>query len=148
MTNTITMHPTLNASILARRKLFAAVALAVATLSGCAFLAPATPEAEVTARAQQRWKALIASDWSAAHAFLTPAFRTTMPVERYRERFVGVPRWKKVTVQSARCESEKCTVVVRIEAEYGARTGLETLSTEMPETWLKESGQWYFYEAM
>ena len=148
MTNTITMHPTLNASTLARRKLLAAVALAAATLSGCALLAPSTPEAEVTARAQQRWKALIASDWSAAHAFLTPAFRTTMPVERYRERFVGVPRWKKVTVQSARCESEKCTVVVRIEAEYGARKGLETLSTEMPETWLHENGQWYFYEAM
>ncbi len=127
-------------------KALTAAALALA-LTGCAALAPATPEAAVTSRAQQRWNALMANDWAGAHAFLTPAFRSTMPVDRYKERFVGVPKWKNVTVKSANCEPEKCTVVVRIEAEYGARAGMQTLSTELPETWLKEDGQWYKYES-
>ena len=128
-------------------RLTAALA-AGALLAGCAALQPATPEQAVTARADQRWKALMAADWAKAHTFLTPAFRTTMQAERYRERFVGVPRWKNVTVQSAKCEPEKCTVIVRIEAQYGGRTGMETLSTDMPETWLQEDGQWYKYESM
>ena len=134
----------LSSSTLRRTAALAAAAL----LAGCAAFQPATPEEAVSARADQRWKALMAADWAKAHTFLTPAFRATMPVERYRERFVGVPRWTNVTVRSAKCESEKCTVVVRIEAQYGGRSGMRTLSTEMPETWLREDGQWYKYESM
>lgn len=134
-------------SPITRMKL-AAAALSVLTLAGCAALAPATSETQVTARAEQRWKALMASDWKTVHSFLTPAFGATMPAERYRERFVGVPRWKNVSVRSAKCEGEKCTVVVRIESEYGARSGMQTLSTDAPETWIKEDGQWYKYENM
>ncbi len=121
--------------------------MSLALLTGCAALAPATPEAAVMSRAEQRWKALMANDWASVHTFLTPAFRATMPADRYKERFIGVPKWKNVTVKSANCEPEKCTVVVRIEAEYGARAGMQTLSTDVPETWLKEDGQWYKYES-
>jgi len=129
-------------------KTLATCALSLVVLTGCAALAPATPETAVMSRAQQRWKALVANDWVGVHAFLTPAFRATMPADRYKERFIGVPKWKNVTIKSANCEPEKCTVVVRIEAEYGARTGMQTLSTDVPETWLKEDGQWYKYESM
>lgn len=133
----------------ALRKLLTASAVVMGVLlTGCAALQPASPEEAVTKRADQRWKALMAADWAKAYSFLTPAFRSTMSVERYRERFVGVPRWTNVTVKSAKCEPEKCTVVVRIEAEYGARSGIQTLSTDVPETWLQEDGTWYKYEAM
>jgi len=141
------MQALTTANTFARRKLLAAAALAVTALSGCAALTPATPEATVTARAEQRWKALMASDWTAVHTFLTPAFRATMPADRYKERFVGVPRWKNATVKSVKCEADTCTVNVRIEAEYGGRGGLQTLGTDVPETWLKEDGQWYKFEA-
>ncbi len=142
------MYKLSKSNVAARRQLFAVAAFAVAILSGCATVAPNAPEAAVTARAQQRWTALMASDWTAAHAFLTPAFRTTMPVERYKERFVGVPRWKSATVKSVKCEADTCTAVVRIEAEYGGRGGLQGLGTDVPETWLKEDGQWYKFEPM
>ena len=148
MTNAPLNMTVLSQSPCTTRKFLAASALALVALTGCAALAPATPEATVTARAQQRWKSLMASDWSAAHAFLTPAFRSTMPVDRYKERFVGAPKWKNVTVKSATCKLETCTVVVRIEALVGVRSGMTTLSTDMPETWLQENGQWYKYENM
>ena len=124
------------------------LALSALALSGCAAFAPATPEQQVHQRATERWKALKASQWDKAYAFVTPSFRATMTEERYRERFVGVPKWKNAEVRSVKCEPEKCIAVVRIEALYGARAGLETLSTDVPETWLQEEGQWYKYEAM
>ncbi|MBP6652376.1 MAG: hypothetical protein KA181_08115, partial [Xylophilus sp.] len=70
------------------------LALSALALSGCAAFAPATPEQQVHQRATERWKALKASQWDKAYAFVTPSFRATMTEERYRERFVGVPKWK------------------------------------------------------
>lgn len=124
------------------------LAFGAIALSGCAALAPATPEQQVEKRANQRWAALMASQWDKAYGFVSPSFRATMSEERYRERFVGVPKWKKAEVRSVKCEPEKCTAVIRIEALYGARAGLETLSTDVPEIWLQEEGQWYKYEAL
>lgn len=127
----------------------ALAALALFALAGCASLQPATPEEAVSARAAQRWKALIAHDWPAAYEFLTPAFRATMNVERYAYRFVGVPRWlDATTVRSAKCEEDRCTVVVNIVVDYPTKANTKTLNTDVTETWLREDGQWYKYEAM
>ena len=123
------------------------LSLGALALSGCAAFAPATPEQQVQQRATERWNALRASQWDKAYAFVIPSFRSTMSEERYRERFVGVPKWKSAEVLSVKCESgEKCVATVRIEAMYGARDGLKNLTTEMPETWLLEDGEWWKYE--
>lgn len=123
-------------------------ALLLVGLAGCAALQPATPEQAVTARVQHYWKALLAHDWAAAHQFLTPAFRSTMPVDRWAYRFVGVPKWLEANVQSAKCEDDKCAVVVRIVVDYPTKANTKTLSTDVTETWLREDGQWYKYEPM
>lgn len=121
--------------------------LGALAISGCAAFAPATPEQQVQQRATERWNALRASQWDKAYALVIPSFRATMSEERYRERFVGVPKWKSAEVLSVKCESEeKCVATIRIEAMYGARDGLKNLTTEMPETWLLEEGKWWKYE--
>jgi len=117
-------------------------------LSGCAALAPATPEQQVQQRATERWNALRAAQWETAYAFLLPSFRATTTEERYRERFVGVPKWTGAEVRSVTCEPEKCIAVIRIEALYGTRQGMRTLSTDMPETWLLEDGKWWKFESL
>ncbi len=126
----------------------AVAAIALATLAGCATVNPVPPEQAVTERAQQRWKALMARDWTAAFQFLTPAFRSTMDVERYAYRFVGVPKWLDATIRSAKCEADRCSVVVHIVVEYLPKNNTHTLGTDVTETWLREGGQWYKYEPM
>lgn len=123
------------------------LAFGALALSGCASRAPSTPEQLVKQRASERWEALVASRWDKAYGFVSPAFRATMSEERYRERFVGIPKWKSADVRSVNCEPEKCTAVIRIEALYGARAGMATLSTDVSEIWLHEEGQWYKYES-
>ena len=124
------------------------LALGALALSGCAALAPAAPEQQVQKRAEQRWQALKDAQWDKAYAFVSPSFRATTSAERYRERFVGVPKWTEVKVLNVACEPEKCIATIRIEALYGDRSGLKTLSTDMPETWLLEDGQWWKYESL
>lgn len=138
-----------SASPVFRSRRFAVAALVLATLAGCATVAPVTSEQAVSVRAQQRWKALMAHDWKAVHQFLTPAFGSTMSAERYAYRFVGAPKWLDATVKSAKCEDDRCSVVVHIVVEYLPKgTKSETLGTDVTETWLREDGQWYKYEAM
>lgn len=135
-------------SPLCRSAALTVCAVMFATLGGCAAFVPPTPEAQALERAQKRWDALVAHDWDKAYAFLTPAFRAITPSDRYRNRFIGVPRWTKVTAKSAQCEAQRCTVTIQIEAEYAGRRQFQTLSTEMPETWVQEDGQWYIHQAM
>lgn len=116
-------------------------------VAGCAAIAPSTPEQLVKDRAQERWNDLVAAKWDKVYSFVSPAFRAAMPEDRYRERFVGVPKWSKAEVIGVKCEPAKCVATVRIHALYGASGGLQTLATDVPETWLLEDGQWYKYEA-
>lgn len=124
------------------------LALGALALSGCAAFAPATPEQQVQERAAKRWEALMASQWDKAYALATPSFRATTDQGRYQERFSGAPKWTSAKVVRVTCELEKCTAVVRIEVAFGAREGLKTLGTEVPETWLLENGQWWKYESL
>ncbi len=135
-------------SIFSGRISLVTLAFSALAVSGCATFVPVTPEKQVEQRATERWNALRAAQWGKAYLLVLPSFRATMAEERYRERFVGVPKWKSAEVRSVKCETEKCTAIVRVEALYGARAGMETLSTDVPEIWLKEDGQWYKYEPM
>lgn len=98
-----------------------------------------SPEQRVWKRAQARWDALVARKLDDAYAFITPAGRSTMPVETYRGR-VNPEFWRKVTVTKVVCEADACDVNVNIEF-----TVLNMpLSNEVTEKWLLVDGEWWF----
>ncbi|MFY3382638.1 hypothetical protein [Paracidovorax sp. MALMAid1276] len=124
----------------------ATAALAAMLLAGCATTA-ATPEAQVTQLANQRWVHLVAGDWAKAYAMLTPSYRKLHDVKDYQSQFKGAVQWRKAEVASATCEAEKCDVRVEltVTSPFGRGKG-DTISTFFNETWLKEDGRWYYYE--
>ena len=124
--------------------------LAVILLSGCAAtgLAPSAGEADkqvetttqkVLVRAQQRWDALLKADVDKAYGFISPAGRSTMPVERYRLR-VNATFWRGANAKDVSCEAETCDVTVLVDITVG---GVKT-SVPVKETWILEAGQWWF----
>ena len=128
---------------------FGAVVLAAQAflLAGCgtsgglkaAESAARTPEQKVMVRAQARWDALIARNLDLAYTFISPAGRSTMPVDVYRGR-VNPQYWRKVTVTDAKCEADVCDVNLNIEF-----TVLEMpLSNVVSEKWILADGEWYF----
>ncbi len=136
---------------IAKRMSLAAASVVLVALSGCAGLGkPATPEAQVKARAQQRADALVKRDLSRAYEFFTPAYRTAVSAETYRNSIGKALVLVSAQVESVECESlEKCIAKVRVETKpLAVRHFTGTITTYGDETWLLEAGQWWFFQKL
>lgn len=111
-------------------------------VAGCAGLSatPETPEKAVMARAQARWDTLVAGQFDKAFEYITPAGRSTLPLEVFRGRLSGT-KWRAAKVTKAVCEPEVCDVTVTLEMEV-----LPNLPQQIPitEKWLLDGGKWWF----
>lgn len=115
-------------------------------LGGCAGLPGSTPEAAVEARANARWQALVKGDFDAAYEYLPPSVRATRTKQEYRGSFAGAVSWVKGEVERIECEAQRCEAVVRVEAVPLIRRGFTgNISLGIPESWIKEEGNWWFF---
>ena len=127
------------------------IAAALVT-AGCAAFKTETPEEVVARRAQERWQALIKHDFPAAYGYTQPGYRAVMSEEKYAKSFGGdTSAWKSVEIFQTTCEPERCTVRLRLTA----KNPVPRFSRAMPEikgfldeTWIKDDGQWWFYQAI
>lgn len=129
-----------------RRAALAAV-VASTLLAGCANLTgPASPEVAVKERAQQRWQALIGNDFAKAYTFTAPSYRALVSAENYRKTF-GPGGWVSAEAVSVNCDTEKCTVKLKIEVQppSGMRFG-GTIGGYVEETWILEDRQWWLFQ--
>lgn len=151
----------LSCNYLPRRGLLAATALAASVLAGCAtpgtasapasattaVTAPAKAEDAVRARAQQRWDWLVAGKFDDAYIYTTPSYRLVKSAESYRNRFGSGAAWLNPAVKSVECLTvERCTVTVSLDVLVVARGFNKPTQSTLTETWLKEDGQWWFYQ--
>lgn len=133
----------------ARRTLLAMAALGAAFwLAGCASLKPETAEDVVRQRAEARWHALIDGNFEKAWDYTQPGFRAVVPRDRYFRRFGAGARWTGVQVHEINCAAERCTVRVRVSAKVQTPPfNNQEIATMMDEIWLREDGQWWYYQA-
>ncbi|MFT3778202.1 MAG: hypothetical protein QM772_07985 [Ottowia sp.] len=132
-----------------RRALLASAALGAALwLAGCAGLAPQTPEAIVEQRADARWAYLIDGDFEKAWEFTQPGFRAVVKRERYHRRFGAGATWTGMQVHEVKCEAERCNVRLRVSAKVQTPPFRnQEVVTYIEEVWVREDGQWWFYQA-
>lgn len=121
----------------------------VVLAAGCATV-PATPEDVVKARAEQRWQALIKSEFTKAYEYTTPAYKAIHPADKYFSARGTAAQWKSATVLSVECsETDKCLAKVRLDAVIsGVPKAVRDVSTVLDETWLREDGQWWYFEKL
>ena len=93
----------------------------------------------VSARAQQRWTALLKRDLDAAYQFISPAGRSLMTVDDYRPRS-NTGFWRGAKVGDAVCATETCEVTVLVDMV------VEGVKFNVPikETWILDAGKWWF----
>ena len=115
-------------------------AVAVAVLGGCAMLDARPPEEVVKERAQQRWDAMVKSDFKAAYQFLSPGSRALTSAEAYASG-LKTGFWKTAAVDRVICQkADVCDAVMAIEYDFrGSR-----IKTPLKETWIKEGSSWWF----
>lgn len=133
-----------------RRNLLAtAVIVSGALLAGCASMGPKTPEEEVRALAEARWNALIKRDFVKAYGYAQPSFRAVVTPSAYAQRFGSAGRWKSAQIHEATCEAARCTVKVRLTTEImvpSFRRSIPEVVSYHDEVWVREEGQWWFFE--
>lgn len=141
--------PSLSTSPSRRTLLATAALVSGAMLAGCASMGPQTPEQEVQARAEARWDALVKRDFVKAYGFTQPGFRAVVKPEDYIRRFGTAGRWKGAQIHEATCEAARCTVRVRLTTEVMIprfRRSIPEVVGYHDEIWVREGGQWWFFE--
>ena len=131
-----------------RRTALASLVVAGAlALAGCAALQPKTPEEIVTQRVEARWDALIKGDFPAAWAYTQPAYRAIVKQADYAKTFGAGGQWRGVQVHQVSCEAERCTVRIRLTTRVTLPPfrGQE-LTGALVETWVREDGNWWYYQ--
>jgi hypothetical protein len=140
-----------NSAVAKRRHLtIGAMVVVTGLVGGCATtpadpgLTPDSPadvkQTAVAARAKARWDALIKPDLASAYTFLSPASRATTSVDVYKARH-NVGMYRAVTIDSVKCEADRCTVNLRLTYDYQRFKGM---TTPLVERWIITDGQaWY-----
>jgi hypothetical protein len=120
----------------------------MAGIAGCAtgpmgsLSSPEARVAAVTKRAQERWDALLKGDVRAAYAYLSPASRAVMSLERYQTR-VNPANFRSVKLEKVTCQTETCQLRFWLTFDHRVMRGIQT---PIEETWIVENGQvWYVY---
>ena len=120
---------------------------AVVALVGCAAVKPKTPEEEVIERANARWAALVAGDFAKAYTYLTPSYRKVVSSKVYAGSFGTAAKPISAEVVRAACYVEECDLGVSVDLEIALPyKGLQRLSSGREERWVREDGQWYYYQ--
>ncbi len=123
----------------------AAPVLLTLALGACAVFSGG-PDAQVQARATERWQALRAGQFEQAYAYNTAAFKTMISADAYRSRFGSAVKWLDSAVTAVNCPApDKCQVKLRIDFEPVQTPG-GRVSHHTEETWLLEEGQWYVFQ--
>ena len=123
---------------------------ATATLVACVGIGATSPEDVVKQRANERWKALVAGDFSRSYSYTSPSFRGLISQDVYRGRIGSAVTWIAGEAVSVQCpEPVKCVAKVRIDYRpvLRGRAG-ESFSTYADETWVLEGAQWWVFEPL
>jgi hypothetical protein len=125
--------------------------LVASLLAACTTLGGGLAEGQVRKQANERWNALVATDFSRAYEFSTPGFKSTVPLDAYKARFGRAVVWVSGEVVDVSCpEAAKCIANVRVEYKpsVGEKTYGDTTYTHINETWLLVDSRWSIYQAI
>lgn len=151
-TNPSTLHGSQSCAVepsrLRRASLWLTLCASLA-LGACATLG-SVPQEQVRQRANERWQALVASDFDRAYTYNTPGYRAVVSTDVYRSRVGAAVKWLGAEAVTVECpEPAKCNATVRIDYRplQGGRAG-DKYSTHIDETWLLEDGQWWIFQSI
>lgn len=104
------------------------------------------PEEVVKARAEERWKAMVAGEYDKAYEFLSAGFRSRVSPQEYRNRFEGRTEWTGTDIKSVECEKELCvaSVVARFRFLGAPPFPPYDGETAEKENWIVADGQWWY----
>ncbi|MBK0113247.1 hypothetical protein IAE26_22765 [Delftia sp. S67] len=120
-----------------------AVLFAAGVLAGCASMGDAqAPEAAVTQRSADYWKARLSGDVDKAYALTSPGYRAINDREKYRLSYGAVPVLQGGEVVTLECQPDRCDVRKNF-VTYVPLMKDTPVPLIVKEIWIKDEGQWW-----
>lgn len=120
----------------------------VSVLGACAALQPKTPEELVAQRAEARWAALVAGEFERAWTYTQPGYKAVVAQKNYAKNFGAAATWRGAQIHEVNCEPERCKVRIRLTTQLNMpRFSKQEMVGYLTETWVREDGQWWFYQS-
>ena len=122
--------------------------LLLIVLSGCAGLKKlATDDVEwLKDRSNERWQALLNTNWEAAYLFELPAYRNTHDIKQYQSKFGHKIQWKAAEVGSVEIlqDGRLADVAVNVSYQFALPDG-QVINSNKPlkERWMKQENEWW-----
>ena len=131
------------------RQLAIASLFASFLLAGCAAGGGSKNSESLAERAQERWDYLAAREPENAWFYLSRGTREMTPQNQYiKETLVKPVRWTGARFLKQECATpQTCKVYMMVDYKIRSRlsgVGVIETSQMVEETWIKESGTWYF----
>lgn len=132
---------------------FIGVSCVLLVLTACSAFQPKDDATVVAERSQARMDALKTADFEGAYAFMSPGYRSTNTLERFKASYAGgVVRLESASVSDVQCEEDAC--VLQVKASYFYRGKQQALKGGKPllldrvneERWIKTDGQWWYVQ--
>ncbi|MDH0896636.1 MULTISPECIES: hypothetical protein [unclassified Pseudomonas] len=132
---------------------FIGVSCVLLALTACSAFQPKDDATVVAERSQARMDALKTADFEGAYAFMSPGYRSTNTLERFKASYAGgVVRLESASVSDVQCEEDAC--VLQVKASYFYRGKQQALKGGKPllldrvneERWIKTDGQWWYVQ--
>ncbi len=126
-----------------------AATLFAAALAGCVTTAAAskTPEQQVADRALDYWRAVIANDYKATYALMTPGYRVRYTYEKHILRSQPIATFLTAEVKSVACPAEEnceARVAVTFTNLQGVRMPAGTVDdTVFTDNWVQIDSHWW-----
>ena len=127
------------------------VAAMTLTLAGCAGLQVKTDAQIVKERADKRMAALQAGDFKKAYSYMTPGYRATKNLNRFKGEFAGGLNITWFEVLEPECEPERCVVTVTRKYKMpmtvrGQAGKVREFENNTRQVWINTDGQWWYYK--
>ena len=131
-----------------RKTLFIISVLPLLLLAACT-TTPVSPEDVVKNRAQERWDAVLARDWSSAYELYSPGYRSKATVVDYE---IGMRLrkviWTSATYYGQECEENVCKVTYNVGWRVNSPVpGVNVYngSSYITDQWIRTDGQWWYF---
>lgn len=122
-------------------------AMLMAMTAACSTHQPKSDEQVVESLSLQRLELLQELDFEAAYELMSPGYRQTRDLDRFKFDFGGAGTIRSFKFKSASCEEDQCSTYVDVEYDLGANApGLKIVRTNI-ESWIRVDGKWWFVKS-
>lgn len=116
-------------------------------LSACSFIQSKPDTDIVRDLSSKRLDFLMSLDYKSAYGLMSPGYRSTKSIDRFKLDFGGAHNIRSHVFRSISCSPDSCSLLVDVEYELNNISPGFKVVRSNDETWIKVDNNWWFFNS-